>query len=297
MPIINNIFLVFTKFFYIFAKNNVMSKKDSLGDRMKNYYENRAKTYLVRRMPVIIRLDGRSFHTFTRGFVKPFDKRLIKTMQETTLELCKNIQGCVFGYTQSDEITLVLVDYNTLDTDAWFDYSVEKMCSVSAAMATLYFNRIFRNKIHEFVNKHHNVLTDVKTYGEELVDSVNKLLKSYNRAVEQGALFDSRCFNIPISDVCNCILWREKDAERNSINSLGQSMFSHKDLQNKTTSQVQDMLMEKYGINWNNLSTVEKRGTAVIKNDKGEWFIDDEMPILTGEGRNYVESRIIFDKE
>lgn len=274
-----------------------MSKKDSLGDRMKNYYENRAKTYLVRRMPVIIRLDGRSFHTFTRGFVKPFDKRLIKTMQETTLELCKNIQGCVFGYTQSDEITLVLVDYNTLDTDAWFDYSVEKMCSVSAAMATLYFNRIFRNKIHEFVNKHHNVLTDVKTYGEELVDSVNKLLKSYNRAVEQGALFDSRCFNIPISDVCNCILWREKDAERNSINSLGQSMFSHKDLQNKTTSQVQDMLMEKYGINWNNLSTVEKRGTAVIKNDKGEWFIDDEMPILTGEGRNYVESRIIFDKE
>ena len=297
MPIINNIFLVFTKFFYIFAKNNVMSKKDSLGDRMKNYYENRAKTYLVRRMPVIIRLDGKAFHTFTRGFVKPFDKRLIKTMQETTLELCKNIQGCVFGYTQSDEITLVLVDYNTLDTDAWFDYSVEKMCSVSAAMATLYFNRIFRNKIHEFVNKHHSVLTDVKTYGEELVGSVNKLLKSYNRAVEQGALFDSRCFNIPISDVCNCILWREKDAERNSINSLGQSMFSHKDLQNKTTSQVQDMLMEKYGINWNNLSTVEKRGTAVIKNDKGEWFIDDEMPILTGEGRNYVESRIIFDKE
>ena len=271
------------------------SSKDSLGDRMKTFYENRSKTYLTRRTPVIIRLDGCHFHTFTRGFAKPFDKRLMETMQEVTLELCKAIQGCVFGYTQSDEITLVLVDYNTLDTDAWFDYSVEKMCSVSAAMATLYFNRIFRNKVHEFVNKHHSVLTDVKTYGEELVGSVNKLLKSYNRAVEQGALFDSRCFNIPISDVCNCILWREKDAERNSINSLGQSMFSHKDLQNKTTSQVQDMLMEKYGINWNNLSTVEKRGTAVIKNDKGEWFIDDEMPILTGEGRNYVESRIIFD--
>ena len=272
-----------------------MSKKDSLGDRMKNYYENRAKTYLVRRMPVIIRLDGRSFHTFTRGFVKPFDKRLIKTMQETTLELCKNIQGCVFGYTQSDEITLVLVDYNTLDTDAWFDYSVEKMCSVSAAMATLYFNRIFRRKIHEFTNKHHGVLTDVKTYGEELVDSVNKLLKSYNRAIEQGALFDSRCFNIPISEVCNCILWREKDAERNSINGLGQSMFSHKELQNKNTSQVQDMLFEKYGINWNNLTTVEKRGTAVVKDENGKWTIDEEMPILTGEGRTYVESRIIFD--
>jgi tRNA(His) 5'-end guanylyltransferase len=164
-------------------------------------------------------------------------------------------------------------------------------------MATLYFNRIFRRKIHEFTNKHHGVLTDVKTYGEELVDSVNKLLKSYNRAIEQGALFDSRCFNIPISEVCNCILWREKDAERNSINGLGQSMFSNKELKNKNTSQVQDMLFEKYGINWNSLSTVEKRGTAVVKDENGKWTIDEEMPMLTGEGRTYVESRIIFDDE
>jgi len=272
-----------------------MAKKDSLGDRMKEYYENRAKTYLVRRMPVIIRLDGCHFHTFTRGFVKPLDKRLLETMQETTLALCESIQGCVFGHTQSDEITLVLVDYNTIITNAWYDYQVEKMCSVSAAMATLYFNKIFRRKIHEFTNKHHGVLTDVKTYGEELVDSVDKLLKSYNRAIEQGALFDSRCFNIPISEVCNCILWREKDAERNSINGLGQSMFSHKELQNKNTKQVQDMLFEKYGINWNNLTTVEKRGTAVVKDENGKWTIDEEMPILTGEGRTYVESRIIFD--
>lgn len=272
-----------------------MDKKDSLGDRMKKNYENRSKLFLYRRMPVILRLDGVAFHTFTRGFVKPFDKRLLETMQETTLALCENIQGCVFGYTQSDEITLVLVDYNTIITNAWYDYQVEKMCSVSAAMATLYFNRIFRRKIHEFTNKHHGVLTDVKTYGEELVNSVDKLLKSYNRAIEQGALFDSRCFNIPISEVCNCILWREKDAERNSINGLGQSMFSHKELQNKNTRQVQDMLFEKYGINWNNLATVEKRGTAVVKDENGKWTIDKEMPILTGEGRTYVESRIIFD--
>ena len=111
--------------------------KDSLGDRMKLYYENRSKTYLTRRTPVIIRLDGCHFHTFTRGFAKPFDKRLVEAMQETMLELCKTIQGCVLGYTQSDEITLVLVDYKALDTDAWFDYSVQKLCSVSAAMATL----------------------------------------------------------------------------------------------------------------------------------------------------------------
>jgi tRNA(His) 5'-end guanylyltransferase len=248
-------------------------------------------------MPVIIRLDGRSFHVFTKGFVKPFDKRLMETMQETTLELCKNIQGCVFGYTQSDEITLILVDYNGIDVSAWYDYEVQKMCSVAASMATLYFNRIFRHKIYEFVNEHVKVINDPKTYGEELVKSINDLVKAYNESIEMGAMFDARCFNIPQNDLLNAVLWRIKDATRNSINSLGQSMFPHKVLQNKTTSQVQDMLIEKFGVNWNNLSTVEKRGTAVIKNDKGDWFIDDEMPILTGEGRNYVESRIIFNKE
>ncbi len=271
-----------------------MAKRDSLGDRMKNYYENRAKTFLVRRMPIIIRLDGKAFHTFTRGFVKPFDKRMLETMQEVTLELCKNIQGCVLGYTQSDEITLVLVDYNALDTDAWFDYSVEKMCSVSASMCTLYFNRIFHKKVREFVNEHAHVVKDKETYGE-LADSVKKIMKSYDRAVEQGALFDSRVFNIPVEEVTNCVLWRQKDATRNSINSLGQAWFKHKELQGKTTSQVQDMLFEKYGINWNNLSTVEKRGTAIVKDENEKWFIDEEMPILMGEGREYIESRIIFE--
>jgi len=276
-----------------------MAKKlrDSLGDRMKEFYENRAKTKLVRRMPVIIRLDGRTFHTYTRGFVKPFDKRLIETMQETTLELCKNIQGCVFGYTQSDEITLILVDYNDIDVSAWYDYEVQKICSVVASMATLYFNRIFRNKVYDFVSEHAKVINDPKTYGEELSNSVHEILKSYNRAIEMGGMFDARCFNVPISDVCNMVLWRQKDCERNSINSLGQAWFKHKELEEKTTSQVQDMLYKEYGINWNNLSTVEKRGTAIIKDENDKWFIDEEMPILKGDGRNYVESRIMFDNE
>lgn len=272
-----------------------MSKRDSLGNRMKEFYENRCKTSLIRRMPAVIRLDGRSFHVFTKGFAKPFDKRMLETMQETTLELCKNIQGCVFGYTQSDEITLILVDYNGIDVSAWYDYEVQKMCSVAASMATLYFNRIFRHKIYEFVNEHVKVINDPKTYGEELSKSVEDLLKSYNASIEMGAMFDARCFNVPINDVCNCVLWRQKDATRNSINSLGQAWFKHKELEGKNTNQVQDMLFEKYGINWNNLSTVEKRGTAIIKDENEKWFIDEEMPILMGEDRNYVESRIMFD--
>ncbi len=275
-----------------------MAKKlrDSLGDRMKEFYENRAKTKLIRRMPVIIRLDGRAFHTWTRGFVKPFDKRLIEAMQETTLELCKNIQGCVFGYTQSDEITLILVDYNDIDVSAWYDYEVQKICSVASSMATLYFNRIFHNKVREFINTHYKVITDKETYGEELSNSVNEIVKAYTKAVEMGAMFDARCFNVPISDVCNAVFCRQQDASRNSINSLGQKWFKPKELEGKNTSQVQDMLFEKYGINWNNLSTVEKRGAAIIKDENDKWFIDEEMPILRGEDRAYVESRIIFEQ-
>lgn len=264
------------------------NKRDGLGDRMKNNYENRAKTYLLRRTPVIIRLDGCHFHTFTRGFAKPFDKILIEAMQETTLELCKNIQGCVFGYTQSDEITLVLVDYNNIDTDAWFDYSVEKMCSVAASMCTLYFNKIFSNKVDDFVLEHSL---------EEPTEEFTKLVVKYNRAVEIGATFDARCFNVPIPEVVNCVLWRQQDCSRNSISSLAQAYFSPKELHGKNGSQMQDMLMEKYSINWNNLSIPEKRGTAIIKNGEGNWIIDDEMPILRGEGREYLESRIYFEDE
>lgn len=272
------------------------NKRDSLGDRMKNNYENRAKTYLLRRTPVIIRLDGKAFHTFTRGFAKPFDARLMRVMQETTLELCKNIQGCVFGYTQSDEITLVLVDYNALDTDAWFDYSVEKMCSVAASMCTLYFNRIFTRICGDFIKEYAANAKDKKNLGD-VADQVDRVLKAYMRGIKNGGLFDARVFNVPEGEVTNCVLWRQNDATRNSVSSLAQAYFSPKELHGKNGSQMQDMLMEKYSINWNNLSIPEKRGTAIIKNGEGDWVIDEEMPILRGEGREYLESRIHFEEE
>ena len=103
-----------------------MPIRDDLGMRMKEYYEAIPKTRLMRRTPVAIRLDGRAFHTFTRGFEKPFDEILVTSMQDTMKYLCEEIQGCVFGYTQSDEITLILIDYQTLDTDAWFGWEVQE---------------------------------------------------------------------------------------------------------------------------------------------------------------------------
>lgn len=245
------------------------NKKDSLGDRMKLNYENRSKTYLTRRTPVIIRLDGVAFHTLTRGFVKPFDKRLMETMQEVTLALCKEIQGCVLGYTQSDEITLVLVDYKELESQAWHDYSVQKLCSVAASKATKHFNRIFAEKAAGIINRYYNDFLPNKEKYNYLIDDVKKVVNAYEKAIKQGGEFDARAFNIPPGEVLNCVLWRIKDCNRNSINSLGQSQFSNKELQGKNTSEVQDMLMEKFGINWNNLSNFEKGGTLIVQGEHG----------------------------
>lgn len=260
-------------------------KKDSLGDRMKTY-EAVAKTKLVRRMPVIIRIDGKAFHTFTRGFKKPFDKMLMETMQETTKYLCERIQGCVFGYTQSDEITLVLVDYKELNTTPWFDNEVQKICSISASMATYIFNAIWDKKYGAYYENY------LETWNIKPEDE--KLLNAYSKATNMGAMFDARCFNVPKEDVTNNILWRQQDATRNSIQMVGQANFSHNQLQGKSCNMIQDMLHEEKGINWNDFTVPEKRGTGVRKDENGKWFIDTNMPIIT-EDRDYIEKLINFE--
>lgn len=260
--------------------------KTTLGDRMKNNYENISRYYLTRRMPVIVRLDGRAFHTFTRCFKKPFDDILVKTMQETMKYLCENIQGCVLGYTQSDEISLVLVDYAELTIDAWFGNNLQKMCSVSASMATMAFNKFFYD----------NMPADEENYG------------TYYKALEKGAMFDSRVFTIPKEEVCNYMLWRQQDATRNSIQSVGQANFSQKELYGKSCNSIQDMLMTQKGINWNDYATTLKRGSCCIKEvttvkrvdilgkevdieTRSEWVIDNEIPIFS-QDRNYIERLI-----
>ena len=274
-----------------------MPVRDDLGVRMKEFYEQIPKTKLMRRTPVAIRIDGKAFHTFTRGFRKPFDHILIKTMQETTKYLCENIQGCVLGYTQSDEITLILVDYQKLTSSAWFDYEVQKLCSISASMATMAFNKFFENNVDDYRFRKWD---GVSKYEEGTEEYIKTLLK----AVEKSAMFDARCFNIPKEEVTNLIYWRQLDAIRNSIQMVGQANFSHKELQNKTCNMIQDMLHEQKGINWNDYPTVCKRGTAIIYINyqnpqsltngdiiKG-WKIDTEMPILKGENRAYVDDLV-----
>lgn len=281
-----------------------MPVHDDLGCRMKTFYEQIPKIKLMRRCPVAIRIDGRAFHTFTRGFQRPFDEVLIKSMQETMKYLCENIQGCVLGYTQSDEITLILVDYKKLTSSAFFDYKVQKICSIAASMATMAFNESF-SKIYS------KLYRDKIEHGE----NVDELIKTY--AFKAGkAMFDARCFNIPKEEVTNLIYWRQLDASRNSIQMVGQANFSHKELQNKSCNDIQDMLMTQKSINWNYLPTYQKRGSCCVRNKiviesdgvmataqlrdtskpENEWIIDTDIPIFKGEGRAYIDS-LVFTGE
>lgn len=223
--------------------------KDSLGDRMKGNYEDRYRISLPRRTNIIIRIDGKAFHSYTRGLERPFDQGLSDDMDATTKFLCENIQGAKMGYVQSDEISILVTDYDDLSTNAWFDNNLQKMCSISASLATCKFNemRLRRNL---------KIMEDIRRPDELFLD--------WDK--QKFAQFDSRIMIIPESEeVVNYFIWRQQDATRNSISMAAQSMFSHKELQGKSTSNMQDMMMLQKGVNWNDYPTRFKRGTSVIK--------------------------------
>lgn len=238
-----------------------MPVNDELGKRLKHNYEEVYKTRLTRRMPVAIRCDGRSFHTFVRGMKKPFDRILMDSMQDTMMYLCEHIQGCVFGYTQSDEITLILTDYDKLTTDAWFDYEVQKVCSISASMATMVFNKAFSQAVRNYS------LMDYIDIDDNYYDALST-------AVTKGAMFDSRCFNIPKEEVANLVWWRVIDAVRNSIQMVGQANFSHAELQNKGQNDIKQMLLEQKNICWEDFDNDCKNGLCYAKLASGWTRID-----------------------
>ena len=173
-------------------------------DKRMKRYEYVTRNYLTCRTPVIIRVDGKNFHSFTKRFKKPFDELLTNVMHKTMLELCENVEGCVLGYTQSDEISIVLCDYHVISTEPWFGYNIMKQCSITASITTSAFNKHFRNLAIE-------------------ADGI------YAKRIDQ-ANFDSRVFNIPPEEVCNYMIWRQHDAIRNSIQATAQAYFSHKQL-------------------------------------------------------------------
>ena len=273
-----------------------------LANRMKEY-EKRNQYYLQKRTPVAIRVDMRAGHTFTRGFKRPFDYIFMKSMQETAKYMCENMGNAKFAYVQSDEITIILTDYDTLETDCWFNYRTDKLCSISASMATMAFNKYFEENVTNEVLEYKMVPHCVEIQ-QEIKEYHNTLIA----ALDKGAMFDARCFNIPKEEVTNLIYWRQLDASRNSIQMVGQANFSHNELQNKSCNDIQDMLMLQKNINWNDFPTYQKRGSCVVKSDEKEtitednigtkmtirskWIIDKEMPILKGKDRAYIDKLV-----
>lgn len=235
-------------------------KNDDLGQRMKISYEQRTQTSLLRRMYTVIRVDGKCFSQYTRGLDKPFDRAFMSDMDSTAIYLCENIAGAKCGYVQSDEISILMTDFDTLSTQGWFDYKVQKMVSVSASLATAKFNqlRMFRN---------------VEATWEEPLTAIEST---------KLAQFDSRVFQLPDrSETINYFRWRQKDAVRNSISSVAQSLYSHKELFGMNTDQMQEMCFQK-GINWNDFTFGEKRGRGIYKEyfekegtTRSKWAIED----------------------
>ena len=238
--------------------------------RMKEKYEGRSKHFLMGRNPVIIRIDGKSFHTYTRQLDKPFDDGLIEDMQITTRFLCQEIQGAKCGYTQSDEISILITDYENFESQGWFNYNLQKMCSIAASLATAKFNQL---RMIRYSNKHIH----------ESLHSMNGSLQKNEIEKTTLAFFDARCFSIPKEEVNNYFYARQKDAVKNSIGMQAQALYPHTELHGKNGNEQQELIFQK-GINWNNLSCFKKRGTFVAKHtatvpgERSYWYIDENTP-------------------
>lgn len=258
---------------------------DSLGDRMKNNYENTFRHSLPERMPVIIRLDGKAFHSYTKKLKRPFDLDFINAMNNIAIAACKEVQGAQIAYIQSDEISILLHNYKKLQSQSWLNNNIQKMASVSAGLASA-----------------------------EMTKESLKIFKEI-----RPAIFDSRVFVLPEAEVNNYFLWRQNDASRNSIQMIAQSMYSQKQLHRKGCNEMQEMIFQN-GINWNNYPVNLKRGRCVKKQlittsveteliktydafngcapiitqgakkeqFRTEWVVDNDIPVFSAD-TNYIE--------
>ena len=227
----------------------MMPKHESLGDRMKFYERHFGSnlTYLMPLVPAVIRLDGRAFHTFTRGLDRPFDRGMTDLMDRTTRYLVEETNACI-GYTQSDEITLVLYA-ESHNSQIHLDGKVDKLNSLLASAASLYF----------------------ASHLEDYIPS----------KAGQRPQFDCRCFSVPNkAEAVNALVWREQDATRNSIQMLGQANFSHARLQNKSCDEIQELLFSEKGINWNDTRDRDKRGGYFQRRHIERAFTAEELSNL-----------------
>lgn len=254
-----------------------------VSDRIKDYYEDRTKTFLMRRMITIIRLDGKGFSKWTKNLKKPFDEGFTDDMIETAKYLCENIQGAKFAYAQSDEISIVLTDFDNLESQAWFDYNVQKMTSIAASMATAKFNqlrliRFAKNNIDPYRSTWASVLD-----GTMDADEINDF---------KIAMFDARVFQVPtVDEMVNTMIWRQQDATRNSVSMAAYEICGHSATMNMSGSEKQEMLFEK-GVNWNDYPVKFKRGTVIRKVER----LMTRKPTGDSNKTTMIDENLIFTR-
>lgn len=242
-----------------------------LGDRMKAY-EKAHRYVLSPRTPIIVRVDGKAFHTYTRGASKPFDDGLMYAMDACALALCQEIDGAQIAYVQSDEISVLIHYYKRFNSQPWFGNVLQKIASVSAGIAS-------------------GVMTE---YSHGVFGSTRR------------ACFDARVFTLPESEVANYFVWRQRDWKRNSVQMLAQSLFSAKECHKKNNSQLQEMCFER-GFNWNNLETRKKRGRCIVREEEDvltedgivtvkDWAVHFEIPDFAKD-RAYIERHLELVEE
>lgn len=233
-----------------------MSDKTSLGDRMK-CYEQATRMVLPRRTYSICRVDGRAFHSLLRHADKPFDENVMTAMDAVTMALCEEISGAVFGYTQSDEASILITDFASPGTQPWFAGGVQKMVSIAASVATAEFGDVYQSS--------------------------------------SRGLFDARVFTIPDPvEVANYFLWRQRDAVRNSISMAAQAHFSHKRLHRVGTDHMQELLWREKGVNWHDYPAGCKRGRVATRGtgEREVTYIDrrSEQEVTTTAVRSWWEA-------
>lgn len=266
-----------------------MTIRNDLGTRMKTFYENRSKSFLLRRTPVIIRVDGKSFSHFCKRFERPYDRLLNECLNNTLVYLCSKVQCVKMGQRHSDEMSLLLLDYENLSTEPYFEYNIQKMCSVVAAMTTAEFCKqllIHGENVYNLNADFAPALVGAPVKNEDGWASIfdNSVL-SYQ---EDWPIFDARCFNIPEKEISNYFWWRMLDAKRNSINMLAQSLFSHSQLQGRTCNEVQEMMFQEKGINWDKIPPEQKSGMLCLK-------MDVEKPIEKGPDAGKICHRSVWE--
>ena len=238
-------------------------KKDDFGDRMKSLERRETEQTFMPLLPIVVRLDGRSFHSYTSGFDRPIDSDFRKAMVETTKVLVEETNATI-GYTQSDEITLVLYSSN-LKSQIWFNGEKFKIVSCLASLCSVTFYKF----MSQF--KAGNLPGKVPT-------------------------FDCRAYNVPNKiEAANGVLWRELDCTKNAISMASRCYYSHAELNDKSGSEKQEMLFAK-GVNFNDYPAYFKRGTFVQRKKTARKFTADEIKLLPSKHQARTNPDLVVER-